>query len=51
MGKHDAIYIVACIKQVTYGDGAIWVNPAYGEWLEEFQGRSVSTSVLENYYD
>lgn len=51
MGKHDAMYIVACIKQVTYCDGAIWVNPAYDEWLKEYQGRSVSTSVLENYYD
>ncbi|WP_434692172.1 M56 family metallopeptidase [Hungatella sp. SB206] len=51
MGTHDVTYLVAFIKQVTYDDGDVWVNPAYGMWVNEYQGKSVSTGILEDYYD
>lgn len=51
MGTHDVTYLVAFIKQVTYDDGNVWENPAYGIWVNEYQGKPVSTSILEDYYD
>lgn len=49
-GQHDVKYIISCVKQVTFSDGSVWKNSAYENWLKNFQGKSVATSVLENYY-
>lgn len=49
-GQHDVKYIISCVKQVTFNDGSVWKNSAYENWLKNFQGKSVTTSVLENYY-
>ncbi|MCC0668798.1 MULTISPECIES: DUF5780 domain-containing protein [unclassified Clostridioides] len=49
-GKHDVKYIISCVKQVTFSDGSVWKNSEYESWAKDFQGKSVSTSVLENYY-
>lgn len=50
-GEHDASYIMACVRQVTYDDGGIWVNPAYDNWIKEYHGKSVSVGILESYYN
>lgn len=49
-GEHDVKYIISCVKQVTFSDGSVWKNLAYENWLKGFQGKSVATSILENYY-
>ncbi|MGO1043870.1 DUF5780 domain-containing protein [Clostridioides difficile] len=49
-GKHDVKYIISCVKQVTFNDGSVWKNSAYETWMKDFQGKSIATNVLENYY-
>jgi len=50
-GEHIAAYIVSCVKQVTFEDGSVWVNPEYDNWLASNQGNPVAVSTLSNYYN
>lgn len=50
-GEHIAKYIISCVKQVTFDDGSVWVNPEYQNWLDNHQGKSVAVNTLENYYN
>lgn len=49
-GVHKASYIIANIKQVTYEDGTVWVNPEYANWIEMHKEKSVNLQILKSYY-
>ena len=50
-GEHTAKYIISCVKQVTFEDGGVWINPEYENWLSSYQGKTVAINTLENYYN
>lgn len=49
-GANQAAYILICLKQVTFEDASVWINPDYENWLERYAGKETSTTQLQEYY-
>lgn len=49
-GANQAVYGIYGIKQITFGDGTVWENADYEDWLNAYRGRQVPVKDLEAYY-
>lgn len=49
-GPNRVEHALYAVKQLTFGDGTVWENPEYGDWLETYRAKRVPLSALERYY-
>ncbi len=43
-------YVLYTMKQVTFTDGTVWVNPAFELWRKTYEGKPADVNDLESYY-
>ena len=48
--NRQASYVLFCLKQVVFEDGAIWHNPNYEDWFKTYAENATSPDELQNYY-
>lgn len=43
-------YVLYNLKQITFDDGTVWINPNYEEWLKTYEGKQSDVETLKSYY-
>lgn len=48
--EYKVKYVLLGIRQIEFGDGSIWLDPDFEEWLADHKGREVDSESLRGYY-